>query len=171
MAPVDTGGMIYLDDYLDPTTLELPELAPTLQIWPRHGSADDVYRALAGRNPRLAVYRRSDLPTRFHFDSTPRIAPVDALASEGSLVTTHELARTSRPPRGMHGYDPDLPSMRAIFLARGPSFRPGSVVPGFGNVHLYPLLAGLLGVEPAPSDGRLDSLPQLLVEAASAPSH
>ena len=71
----------------------------------------------------------------------------------------------------MHGYDPDLPSMRAIFLARGPSFRPGSVVSGFGNVHLYPLLAGLLGVEPAPSDGRLDSLPQLLVEAASSPSH
>ena len=70
----------------------------------------------------------------------------------------------------MHGYDPDLPSMRALFLARGPSFRGGAVVPGFENVHLYPLLAALLGVEPAPVDGRLDSLPQLLVEAASAPA-
>jgi hypothetical protein len=58
--------------------------------------------------------------------------------------------------------------MRAIFLARGPSFRGGAVVPGFENVHLYPLLAALLGVEPAPVDGRLDSLPQLLAEAASA---
>ena len=46
----------------------------------------------------------------------------------------------------MHGYDPDLPSMRALFLARGPSFRRGAVVPGFENVHLYPLLAALLGV-------------------------
>ena len=58
--------------------------------------------------------------------------------------------------------------MRAIFLARGPSFPSGAVVPGFENVHLYPLLAALLGVEPAPVDGRLDSLPQLLAEAASA---
>jgi len=168
MAPVDTSAMIYLDDYLDPATVEIPELAPTLLIWPRHGSADAVYRALAGRNPRLTVYRRSDLPARFHFDNTPRIAPIVALAAEGSLVTTHARAKGSPPPLGMHGYDPELPSMRAIFLARGPSFRGGAVVPGFENVHLYSLLAALLGIEPAPVDGRLDSLPQLLVEAASA---
>lgn len=170
MAAVDSSRTIYLDDYLDPTTVEIPELAPTLQIWPRQGSADSVYRALAGRNPGLTVYRRADLPPRFHFDSTPRIAPVVALAAEGWLVTTHERASASPPPRGMHGYDPALPSMQALFLARGPSFRRGVTVPGFENVHLYPLLAGLLGIAPAPSDGRLDSLPRLLVEAVSAPT-
>jgi predicted AlkP superfamily pyrophosphatase or phosphodiesterase len=166
MAAVDSTQVIYLDDYLDPATVEIPELAPTLLIWPRHGSADAIYRELAGRDPRLTVYRRSELPARFHFDSTPRIAPIVALAAEGSLVTTRDEARTARPPRGMHGYDPNLSSVRAIFLARGPSFRSGAVVPGFENVHLYPLLAALLDVEPAPVDGRLDSLPQLLVEAA-----
>jgi predicted AlkP superfamily pyrophosphatase or phosphodiesterase len=170
MAAVDSTQVIYLDDYLDPATVEIPELAPTLLIWPRRGSADAVYRALAGRDPRLTVYHRSDLPARFHFDSTPRIAPIVALAAEGSIVTTHEQAKRSRPPRGMHGYDPGLPSVRAIFLARGPSFRLGAVVSGFENVHLYPLLAELLGVRPAPSDGRLDSLPQLLVESATSPS-
>jgi predicted AlkP superfamily pyrophosphatase or phosphodiesterase len=71
----------------------------------------------------------------------------------------------------MHGYDPDLPSMQALFLARGPSFRRGAVVPGFENVHVYPLLAELLGVRPAPSDGRLDSLPRLLVGSAPSPPH
>ena len=170
MAAVDSSRTIYLDDYLDPASVEIPELAPTLQIWPRHGSPDSVYRALAGRNPHLTVYRRAELPARFRFDSTPRIAPIVALAAEGWLVTTHERAATSRPPHGMHGYDPDLPSMRALFVAWGPSFRRGAVVPGFENVHLYPLLAELLGVRPAPSDGRLDSLPQLLVESAAAPT-
>ena len=170
MAAVDSTKLIYLDDYLDPATVEIPELAPTLQIWPRRGSVDAVYRALAGRDPRLTVYHRGDLPARFHFDSTSRIAPIVALAAEGSIVTTHERAKRLRPPRGMHGYDPGVPSMRAIFLARGPSFRRDAVVPGFENVHLYPLLAELLGVRPAPSDGRLDSLPQLLVESAASPS-
>ena len=170
MTAVDSSRTIYLDDYLDPASVDIPELAPMLQIWPRHGSADGVYRALAGRDPRLTVYRRADLPARFHFDSTPRIAPIVAMVAEGWLVTTRERAGTSRAPRGMHGYDPDLPSMRALFLARGPSFRRGAVVPDFENVHLYPLLAELLGVQPAPSDGRLDSLPQLLVESASASS-
>jgi predicted AlkP superfamily pyrophosphatase or phosphodiesterase len=171
MVATDSTRTIYVDDYLDPASVEIPELSPTLQIWPRQGSVDSVYRALAGRNPHLAVYRRADLPARFHFDSTPRIAPIVALAAEGWLVTTHERARTSKPPRGMHGYDPDLPSMQALFLARGPSFRRGAVVPGFENVHVYPLLAELLGVRPAPSDGRLDSLPRLLVGSAASPPH
>jgi predicted AlkP superfamily pyrophosphatase or phosphodiesterase len=168
MARVDPGHLIFLDDYLDPETVEVTEWAPTLAVRPRDGDVERVYRALAGRNPHLAVYRRGDLPSRFHYDSTPRLAPIVALADEGWLITTHARARTAPPPRGMHGYDPDLPSMRAVFLARGPSFRSGAVVPAFENVHLYPLLAALLGVRPALADGRLDSLPQLLAPAHSA---
>jgi predicted AlkP superfamily pyrophosphatase or phosphodiesterase len=165
MAPVDSTHLIYLDDYLDPATVEVTDWAPTLPIRPRDGDVNRVYRALAGRNPRLAVYRRADLPARLHYDSTPRIPPLIALAAEGWLITTHARARTGTPPRGMHGYDPELPSMRAVFLARGPSFQRGVVVPAFENVHLYPLLAALLDVRPAPTDGRLDSLPQLLAPA------
>jgi predicted AlkP superfamily pyrophosphatase or phosphodiesterase len=166
MAEVKPDHLIFLDDYLDPATIEVTEWAPTLPVRPRDGDVERVYRALAGRNPHLTVYHRADLPARFHYDSTPRLAPIVALADEGWLVTTHARARTAPPPRGMHGYDPELPSMRALFLARGPSFRPGLVVPAFENVHLYPLLAALLGVRPAPADGRLDSLPQGLTAFA-----
>jgi predicted AlkP superfamily pyrophosphatase or phosphodiesterase len=165
MASVQPDHLIFLDDYLDPATVEVTEWAPMLPIRPRDGDVERVYRALAGRHPHLAVYRRRDLPPRFHYDSTPRTAPIVGLADEGWLITTHERARSGTVPRGMHGYDPGLPSMRAIFLASGPSFRDGTVVPGFENVHLYPLLATLLGVRPAPADGRLDSLPRALVPA------
>jgi predicted AlkP superfamily pyrophosphatase or phosphodiesterase len=165
MAPVAPDHLIYLDDFLDPATVEVTEWAPMLPIRPRDGDVERVYRALAGRHPHLAVYRRRDLPARFHYDSTPRTAPIVALADEGWLITTHARAKSATPPRGMHGYDPLLPSMRAIFLARGPSFPAGTVVPGFENVHLYPLLAELLGVRPAPADGRLDSLPPPLLPA------
>jgi predicted AlkP superfamily pyrophosphatase or phosphodiesterase len=169
MASVTPDHLIFLDDYLDPATVEVTEWAPMLPIRPLDGDADRVYRALAGRNPHFRVYRRADLPARFHYDSTPRTAPIVALADEGWLITTHDRAKTATPPRGMHGYDPELPSMRAIFLARGPSFRAGTVVPAFENVHLYPLLAGLLGVRPAPGDWRLDSLPRPLMPMHAAP--
>ena len=36
--------------------------------------------------------------------------------------------------------------MRTIFLARGPSFRRGVVVPPITNVDIYPLLMSLLGL-------------------------
>jgi predicted AlkP superfamily pyrophosphatase or phosphodiesterase len=166
MAPVAPDHLIFLDDYLGPGTVEVTEWAPMLPVRPLDGDVDRVYRALAGRNPHLRVYRRAELPARFHYDSTPRTAPIVALADEGWLITTHERVRTATPPRGMHGYDPELPSMRAIFLAQGPSFLAGTVVPAFTNVHLYPLLAGLLGVRPAPGDWSVDSLPQAL-----APTH
>jgi hypothetical protein len=41
--------------------------------------------------------------------------------------------------------------MRATFIASGPAFRSGVTLPLFDNVHVYPLLARLIGVEPLPS--------------------
>ncbi|MGI8561225.1 MAG: alkaline phosphatase family protein, partial [Luteimonas sp.] len=55
--------------------------------------------------------------------------------------------------RGSHGYDPQSPSMRALFVAHGPSFRRGVRIAPFDNVDVYPLLAHLVGVPPAPNDG------------------
>jgi predicted AlkP superfamily pyrophosphatase or phosphodiesterase len=63
---------------------------------------------------------------------------------------------------GNHGYDDRLPSMRAIFVARGPAFRQGVRVPAFRNIHLYALLAEVLAIEPQDSDGSLDSVRTLL---------
>jgi predicted AlkP superfamily pyrophosphatase or phosphodiesterase len=165
MAFVAPDHLIFLDDYLDPRTVEVTEWAPMLPVRPLDGNVDRVYRALEGRNPHLRVYHWADLPARFHYDSTPRTAPIVALADEGWLITTHDRAKTAKPPRGMHGYDPELPSMRAIFLARGPSFPERTVVPAFTNVHLYPLLAGLVGVRPAAGDWSIDSLPRSLAPA------
>ena len=54
-----------------------------------------------------------------------------------------------------------MPSMQAIFLARGPAFRSGISVPGFDNVDVYPLLTRLLGIDAAPNDGN----PQTLLPA------
>ena len=76
-------------------------------------------------------------------------------------LTRAAIAR--RPPgnRGSHGYDPALPSMQAVFIARGPSFRQGAMLPTIDNVDVYPLLARLTGTPPAPNDGN----PQALLPA------
>lgn len=67
--------------------------------------------------------------------------------------------------RGSHGYDPALVSMRAVFIARGPAFRVGARIAGFDNVDVYPLLAGLLGIAPAPNDGDATTLRAALQDA------
>jgi len=165
MAEVDTNRLIYLDDYVDTEWVRPEEWAPTMPLRPMDGRVDEAYRSLKGRNPHFAVYRLADLPPRYHYEAGPRMAPVVALAEDGWLPTTHARRRHGRLPKGMHGYDPEAPSMRALFLARGPSFRHGAVVPPFENVHLYALMTALLGLRPAPGDGTLDSIPPMLVEA------
>ena len=44
-------------------------------------------------------------------------------------------------------------SMRGIFVAAGPAFKVGVTVPAFENVHIYNVLAEVLGFPAAPNDG------------------
>ena len=53
---------------------------------------------------------------------------------------------------------PALPSMRAAFIAHGPAFRKGVVIPAFDNVDVYPLMARLLGIPPRANDGDIAPL-------------
>ena len=162
MARVDPGHLIYLDDFVDPATVNIVDLGAVLSLSAKPGSADTVFRSVA-RVPHLRAYRKQDM-ARYHYGKHPRIPEILAVADEGWLVTTRGFgAIRSRLTRGAHGYPPDAPSMQAIFLARGPAFRQGVIVPPFQNIHLYALLAHLLGVTPAPHDGSLDSVKAVLM--------
>ncbi|HEU4525489.1 MAG TPA: ectonucleotide pyrophosphatase/phosphodiesterase [Gemmatimonadales bacterium] len=161
MAPTGPDRVIWLDEYVAEDAMEVDERNTLLTAWPASGLEDSVHRALR-RAPHLAVYRRDELPRHLRLEG-PRIAPIVALADEGWTISR----RTAKEPapniiRGNHGYDDALPSMGAIFLARGPAFRRGVRVSPFRNVHLYPLMAHVLRIEPLESDGSLDSLRSVL---------
>ena len=49
--------------------------------------------------------------------------------------------------------------MGAIFYANGPNIKKGLVIEEFENVHVYPLIAELLGITKVPAiDGQLEVL-------------
>ena len=166
MAATSPRRVIYLDDFVDPSSVDVDALSPVLMVRPRAGLEETVYRRLK-QAPHLTTYHKAELPERFHLRESPRVPAIVAAADEGWVIRW----RTGSGPVGLgdHGYDDTLPSMRAIFLARGPHFRRGVVVPAFRNIHLYALLAELLGVTPAATDGSLDSV-QVLVSRASTTS-
>jgi predicted AlkP superfamily pyrophosphatase or phosphodiesterase len=164
MAAVGKERIIYLDDYLDLSQVEVIDWSPVAALAPRAGTdAEAIYARLHGRHPRLTVYRRDDIPERYHYRAHPRIAPIIALADDGWQISSRPRAAAStREERGSHGYDPTLPSMRALFVADGPAFRSGAVVAPFGNVHVYALLCEILRLRPAVNDGALDSVRAML---------
>ncbi len=77
------------------------------------------------------------------------------LADEGWNITDHEYAKTHALKPGGHGYDNNVRSMQATFIASGPAFRQGSKLPAFPNVDVYDLMAHLLHLKPARNDGTL----------------
>jgi predicted AlkP superfamily pyrophosphatase or phosphodiesterase len=161
---VSTGPdrVIWLNDYLAEDAMRTDEMSALLTGWPAAGLEDSVVRALR-RAPYLTVYRKSELPERFQLRDGPRIPPLVAVAEPGWTIAR----RTAKDPSpeiilGNHGYDDSVAAMRAIFIAHGPAFRRGVVVPPFRNIHVYPLLAELAGVRPEPSDGSIDSVGALL---------
>ena len=161
MAMVGRGQLIYLNDVVDPAMVNIVDLGALLSLSPKRGTADTVYQALA-RLPHLRVYRKQRM-AEYRYGNHPRIPDIVAIADEGWLVTTRGLgAIRSRLTRGAHGYPPEMPSMHAIFLARGPAFRKGATVSPFQNIHIYALLAHLLEITPAPNDGSLDSVRSVL---------
>lgn len=167
MTQVSGDRLIVLDDYIDLTTIDVIDWTPVGAVVPRDGNVERVYQALHGTHPHLQVYRKGEVPARWHFNDNPRITPIVLVADEGWTITSRDFQQR-RAARGVtrwggaHGYDPALPSMGALFIAAGPGIAVGKVVPPFRNVHVYSLLARLLGLTPAQTSGSLDSIRTVL---------
>jgi predicted AlkP superfamily pyrophosphatase or phosphodiesterase len=166
MSSTNTERVIALDDYIRLSDVDIVDINPTLALAPKPGKDEAVYRALAKAHPRLKVYRRRDTPAHWHYRDHPRIPPIVGVADEGWQVlrrqTLLEMIKTLVGGRGTHGYDPQAMSMRAIFVAAGPAFKQGLRVPAFENVHVYHVLARVLGVPAAKNDGRADVARRIL---------
>jgi predicted AlkP superfamily pyrophosphatase or phosphodiesterase len=154
MATTSRDRTIYLDDYVDLSTIEVIYWSPILGVSPLRGSVDDLYNRLRGKHPSLQVFTNVGLPPRYRLAGHPRNPPVVGLADDGWTITSRaRAARGADAPGGNHGYDPMHQSMHGLFIAAGPSFRSGHSVPRFENVHVYELLCRALGIRPEPNDG------------------
>jgi predicted AlkP superfamily pyrophosphatase or phosphodiesterase len=117
------------------------------------GNDADLYADLAAKAEHCHVYNHSNTPARFHFDKGDRIPPVIMVADEGWYISRHAPQPDREFEKATHGYDPELPSMGATFIASGPAFRHGTIIPPAENVDIYNLLCAALGLTAAPNDG------------------
>lgn len=146
-----------LDDLVDVSLIDVISEGPALLIAPKAGHEDAVRSALLGKHTDIECWDRAKVPPQWHYGSHPRIP---AIVCQNTLGARTMLASTiahwaGKTRAGTHGYDPYAADMRALFIARGPAFRRGVKLPPFDNVHVYPLLAHLLGIHPAANDGDL----------------
>jgi predicted AlkP superfamily pyrophosphatase or phosphodiesterase len=162
MANADTSRVILLDQLINMDDVMLTDWSPVAMIRSKEGKHESVYKALKEKELNYTVFKKEDLPDRFHMKNNPRVPDIVVMADLGYSITTSSQLQERGIPKGVHGYDNSLPDMQAIFYAFGPSFRQGITIPSFSNVHVYELLCSLLKLTPAPNDGSPDTLRGIL---------
>ena len=160
MTRTDDSRLIVIDDYVSLLPGELFEFGALGQIFPAAGREIQIFEALDGAHPELAVYRREAMPDRLHLFGHPRVAPILLMPSAGWEVVPRS-AFAGGGPRinaGDHGFDPSYSDMHGIFYAAGPGIVRGRSIGAVEQVDIYALICRLLGIEPAPNDGVWDRI-------------
>ncbi|TDI92148.1 MAG: alkaline phosphatase family protein [Caldithrix sp.] len=160
MAATRADQIIFLDDYIDLNGVDVVDWNPVAAINPRGVEEETIYQRLVNAHPKLKVYKKEEVPERFHFGKHPVTPKIVAIADEGWSISSRPYvdARTGYGDGGNHGFDDQLASMGATFIASGPAFKSGVMVEPFRNIHIYELMAKILDLLPAPNDGSLDSV-------------
>lgn len=155
MAPVPPTQVVAVEDLVDVGDVEVITTGQSLGFEPKAGRTAAAEARLLGRHAHHECWRKAELPARWHYGMHPRVPAIVCQMDEGWDATWRaQLAKRPRDHvRGSHGFDPALPSMRALFVAHGPGWRDGVRIGAIDNVDVYPALARLIGVTPVAHDG------------------
>ena len=110
------------------------------------------------------MYRLNETPAHWHYRAADdRYQRLGNLLLEPQLPNIFNITNRKTSP-GKHGFDNHHPDMRASFMAWGPAFKTGLRINGFENIHVYPLIANLLGLQfdEKEIDGRAEVLKGIL---------
>ncbi len=130
---------------------------------------DALYKYLKQRSQHFDVLLKQEFPERWHYQSG-RVGDVLLTAEAGYYfldMNRDKLGGFLKPWgwAGVHGYDPrSVPEMKGIFYANGPNIRKGYTLESFENVHIYPLIARILGLPLPAIDGRTEVLEKVFLQ-------
>ena len=160
MAAAEPGHSIAIEDMVAPTDATAITHGQAVGFAPLPGRTGAAEKSLLGAHEHYECWRKDAVPAAWQFGSHPRVPAIVCQMHEGWDARPQATLsrRNSTTTRGAHGYAPEAGSMRSLFIAHGPAFVPGTTLPAFDNVDVYPLLARLIGIQPAANDGDIDSL-------------
>ncbi len=170
MTSVPGKNMIVLDEMFDTSEAEkVFWVGELIQIFPKPGKEDSIYNSIKAELPENAkIYKKNEIPERYKYRDSARIAPILVLPDDGWILTTRERYEKAKTEgrlesiSGSHGYDNELESMRALFIGHGPAFRSKYVAEPFQNTEVYNLMCRILKLKAAPNDGKIENVSVML---------
>ncbi|XP_037778391.1 glycerophosphocholine cholinephosphodiesterase ENPP6-like [Penaeus monodon] len=137
-----------------------------INVLPVKGYTDQVEDALQhcpGVSENVEIVRKENMKERYHYKDHRLIHDLIVMPKEGYALKSPE-ANYSLPEQesdsiGHHGFDntvDEMPDMRGILFAAGPSFTSGHESEPVSQVDVYPLLCQALQLQCHPNNGSLE---------------
>lgn len=165
MIEVSPSRKVTLDDFIDVNKIEIISYSPALMFNVEGEGEQEVFESLKKNEENFKVYLMENIPDRYHLKNNSRVPEVLMVAEEGYTINTKQFFESrgsDYPSGGAHGFDNANPKMDAIFVAYGQAFKKGVKLSRFENIHLYEVMAKILNIEPAPNDGDIDAVIEIL---------
>lgn len=138
--PIPTPKEIDLEKFMIPSSGTMMDIQAkdTADILPLYSQLKTVAKD-------YDVYLKTDVPAELHYaakdDRLDRIGDILLLPRWPKVFSNR------KPGAGYHGFEPlKVKEMHATFIAWGPAFKSGLEIEAFENVHVYPLIASILGL-------------------------
>lgn len=132
---------------------------PNFNLYADADWVDSAYISLK-KAPHIKVWKPDEVPEYLNYGRNPRVGNIIVVADSAWSVTIQN--PKAEYSGGTHGYDFLNTDMHAIFYAAGPAFKQNYIHTSFHNTHIYSLLAYLLGIKPAETDGNLNEVINML---------
>ncbi|XP_055006796.1 ectonucleotide pyrophosphatase/phosphodiesterase family member 5-like [Boleophthalmus pectinirostris] len=99
MMQLSNEKIIELDEYVSRDLYTWIDKSPVVGIIPNEGKFEEVYTKLLDANPYMAVYKKEEIPVRYHYQHNLRIMPILLEAQEGWSIMQNRTAPFMRKNR------------------------------------------------------------------------
>jgi len=155
----EIGDFFDLDAFLDAhgTPGRYAVNGPLVQLFLENPAQAVAVADALDAAPALRAYVGAELPAAMRLRHPSRTGDVVVVAEAPWIISTVPwyqrwlylgLRACCGIARGTHGWDPSLPDMGTVLMARGRGVAAGSRIPAVSQIDVAPTVARLLGIEP-----------------------
>jgi len=156
MGPTSPDRYVNLEEHIkEEWTVSVVGGSPVYLIQPEEACADSITTILNAVEG-VSAWQKEEIPERLHYGTSVRFPGIVVVAD--SLWSIGTNPDPSGYSGGAHGYDNAFTDMNTIFYAEGPAFKENYSSIPFSNVEVYGIVAHILALEPAATDGNLDNV-------------
>ena len=148
MTNIDNNQVMRLPACIDTSRFRIPGGSALVHLYAKDpADIQAQYQALKKEAVLYDVYLKDEVPKIWHYrekdDRYNRIGDILLVAKIPAIFNTGP----GKMSPGKHGFDNREKDMYASFYAWGPNCKQGKQIGGFDNVHIYPMIAHILGLE------------------------